>query len=85
MADALRLEHIGVHNSFFDMGGHSLLATQVLSRINERFGIRFSLKDFFIAPTVAEVSETIKTILWATKNHPDIMDSAGSGREEMEL
>ena len=85
IADILHLEHVGVYDSFFDLGGHSLLATQVLSRMKEKFPVQISLRDFFMAPTVAEVSEWIKTVLWAKQNHSEIWDSTGSGREEMKL
>jgi acyl transferase domain-containing protein len=36
--DALGLDRVGVHDSFFDLGGHSLHAIQVMARMNVELG-----------------------------------------------
>jgi amino acid adenylation domain-containing protein/FkbH-like protein len=54
--EVLRLEHLGVHDDFFEIGGDSLLAVQVLSRIGSVLGVELSLDEFFRGSTVAEVS-----------------------------
>ena len=85
MANVLNLNQVGVYDNFFDLGGHSLLAMRVLARVNEKFAIHLSLMNFFVSPTVAGLSEGIKTILWATQGRPTISDIADGEREEIEL
>ncbi|HEU4558056.1 MAG TPA: amino acid adenylation domain-containing protein [Longimicrobium sp.] len=50
---------VGVEDDFFASGGHSLRATQVLSRVQQRFGIRLPVKTVFAAPTVAALAGEI--------------------------
>ncbi|HEB87640.1 MAG TPA: amino acid adenylation domain-containing protein, partial [Gammaproteobacteria bacterium] len=57
--DLLELDHVGIHDNFFQLGGHSLLATQVMSRIQSVFQKGLSLRIFFENPTVAEMSLVI--------------------------
>jgi len=58
-SEVLRLERVGIHQNFFDLGGHSLLATQLISRLQDVFEVKLSLRTFFFAPTVAELAITI--------------------------
>ncbi|MBD9358031.1 type I polyketide synthase [Methylomonas albis] len=55
----LGIDKIGIHDNFFDLGGHSLLATQLVSRLQHTFKVDLELTLFFIAPTIAELSETL--------------------------
>ena len=61
--DVLGLPMLGVHDNFFELGGHSLLATQVISRIHESLGVDFSMRQFFVAPTVAGMAPAIEAAL----------------------
>lgn len=58
-SDALGMEHIGVHDNFFDLGGHSLSGIHLLAKVEEHFGRSIEYKQLFIAPTVAQFARLI--------------------------
>ena len=54
------LDHIGIHENFSQLGGHSLLAMQIVAKIRSLYEIRFTLREFFDAPTIAQMSSFIQ-------------------------
>jgi len=51
-AEVLRIERVGVHDSFFDLGGHSLLIMHLLARIQATFNLEISIRTVFSMPTL---------------------------------
>ena len=50
--ELLGLEHLGIHDNFFDLGGHSLLAARMFSEIQKRFGKKLPLSTLFQGATI---------------------------------
>ncbi len=70
-SEILKLERIGIHDSFFDLGGHSLTATQVVTRVCSTFNVELTLRTFFQLPTIANIAE----ILEASMQEPANLDT----------
>jgi amino acid adenylation domain-containing protein len=51
------IERVGVDDNFFTLGGNSLQATQLVSRIQQAFGIAMDLRTFFGNPTIAALAK----------------------------
>ncbi|MDR1550946.1 MAG: amino acid adenylation domain-containing protein [Hungatella sp.] len=58
--EILELRGIGLYDNFFEIGGHSLKATKLLHLLEERTGIRLSLKEFFQMPTPSGIAAKLQ-------------------------
>ncbi|MDC3955552.1 non-ribosomal peptide synthetase [Polyangium jinanense] len=75
--EVLKLSHVNIHDSFFDIGGHSLLATQLVLRVNRAFSLHLPLQAVFENSTVVELSASIDR----TRLAQDLLASGGVGAE----
>ncbi len=84
-AEVLKLKRVGIHDNFFELGGHSILATQVVSRIRKNFQFNLSIRDFFVAPTIAQLAKVVDTVTWATQGQSTASSRSIDNGEEIEL
>lgn len=66
--EVLSLAKIGINDNFFELGGHSLKAITLVSKIQEKMGIAFAIKQVFSHPTIAEQA----SLLTETKNEENL-------------
>lgn len=88
--DALGLQQVGIHDSFFELGGDSLLATQILPRLRESLEVDLSLRNFFEVPTVAGLAGLITRLRQEQKDAQEeeilkMLDSLSEEELEAEL
>jgi acyl carrier protein len=67
-ARTLRIEQVGIHDSFFDIGGDSLLATRAISQIQDAFIVELTHGTLFQSDTIAELAKIIDGILKDSQN-----------------
>ncbi|VVJ19160.1 Polyketide synthase modules and related proteins [Amycolatopsis camponoti] len=51
-ADVLRVERVGLTDSFFELGGDSISSMRITSRVRAEFGVEVSPRALFTAPTL---------------------------------
>ncbi len=56
-SEALGVDRVGIHDSFFDLGGDSLVASRMVSSIGRIFPWNLTLAEFYDACTVANVAK----------------------------
>ncbi len=60
--EVLGKEKVGIHDDFFMLGGHSLAAFRMMSRIEEKLGIKVPLQTLVQHPTIAALAPVIQTM-----------------------
>jgi amino acid adenylation domain-containing protein len=59
--DLLKIDTIGVTDSFFRYGGYSLLTVQLFARIERELGVSLPISLLFDAPTVSDLARVIRS------------------------
>ncbi|WP_368669642.1 amino acid adenylation domain-containing protein [Agrobacterium sp. a22-2] len=54
--EALKVDHVGPGDNFFERGGHSLLVVSLQGVVSKRFGVSLDITDFFRFPTLESMA-----------------------------
>jgi acyl carrier protein len=57
--DVLGVEDVGIDDDFLELGGQSLQAVQIITRIQEAFGVELPVRAIFEHPTIDELGTLI--------------------------
>lgn len=71
-SNVLKVDKIGINDSFFDLGGHSLSAVQVAFQIQKKLKVTLPLQTFFERPTISGLVSKIEADLVANLNGNDL-------------
>ncbi len=62
-SETLKINRVGIRDSFFALGGQSLLAVALFSKIEQTFGKKLPLATLFRAPTIEQLAVALKSKL----------------------
>ncbi len=68
-SEVLSHSQISTDDEFYSVGGNSIQATVLINKLREKFKLGLTLKDFFAAPTVKDLSEKIAELKVIDKNN----------------
>jgi amino acid adenylation domain-containing protein len=80
----LKVEKVGIHESFFDLGGHSILAARLMAQIRSSFGIQLPQHHIFRTSTISGLAALIESKLWMSRE-PHVADAAIAPGPQVEL
>ncbi|RSS76851.1 alpha/beta fold hydrolase, partial [Streptomyces sp. WAC06614] len=60
-AEVLKVDRVGIDDSFFELGGDSITSIQLVSRIRSVLGVKLSNRGIFETPTVAQLTDKLGT------------------------
>lgn len=59
-AECLNCREVGEDDDFFAIGGNSLAGIKIIDRVAQGYGVRLSVREFYLAQTPARVAELIE-------------------------
>ena len=59
-SEVLSVEKVGANDNFFEIGGHSLKASRLLNLLENKTGIRLTLRDVLMHPVVHDLAQLLK-------------------------
>ena len=62
--EVLDIEQVGTFDNFFDLGGHSLSSIEVISKVEQKLGIRLDFRDLLyqtLGQLAAQCEEMLST------------------------
>jgi amino acid adenylation domain-containing protein len=57
--EVLRVDHVGIHDNFFDAGGHSLLLAAVQTKLAKEFSREIASVDLYQYPTISALAKRL--------------------------
>ena len=60
-SEILFIDQVGIDDNFFELGGNSLQVIQLLAKIDEKFNVNLSAFNFYLNPTISNLTNLIKT------------------------
>jgi pristinamycin I synthase-3/4 len=81
--EVLDVDHVGVHDNFFDLGGHSLLMARIHQRLSSTWDLPLSLLDLFTYPTIAALATYMTRSRSAETTTSQGAERAAMRREQM--
>ncbi len=70
---ALGIEHINLHENFFDLGGNSLIGLHVMAQLRRELQVQLSPVTLFEAPTVHELARYLRNQQTETATSPAVV------------
>ncbi|HEU5039512.1 MAG TPA: SDR family NAD(P)-dependent oxidoreductase, partial [Gemmatimonadales bacterium] len=61
----LRIDRVGVRDSFFELGGDSVLAAQIVASTHRTFGVEIDMREAFRSFTIESLAERVEAALVA--------------------
>ncbi|WP_276568220.1 non-ribosomal peptide synthetase [Xanthomonas euroxanthea] len=69
-ADVLRLDRVGLHDSFFELGGNSLLAMRIVTQLRSQLAIDVPLRAIFEHPAISGLETEVEQHLDRVSQEP---------------
>ena len=69
-SEALGVEPIGIDDNFFELGGHSLLAAELLTALQQEFGVSPAARTLYLRPTIASLAEELRRLAQEAADAP---------------